>query len=63
MERGERRGGDIWFGMYWIIIGFVGLTYFMAKCGRLRCVGLDIVEGLLKLLMFITNLFRGLRRS
>jgi hypothetical protein len=26
----------------------VGLTYFMAKCGRLRCIGLDIVEGLVK---------------
>jgi hypothetical protein len=24
------------------------LMYFMAKCGRLRCVGLDIVEGLVK---------------
>jgi hypothetical protein len=26
----------------------VRLTYFMAKCGRLRCVGLDTVEGLVK---------------
>jgi hypothetical protein len=25
-----------------------GFPYFMAKCGRLRCAGLDIVEGLVK---------------
>jgi hypothetical protein len=25
-----------------------GLTYFMAKFGRLRCIGLDIVEGPVK---------------
>jgi hypothetical protein len=48
MGRGERRGGDVcvcvW--MCWINLGMVGLTYFRAKCVRLRCIGLDIVEGL-----------------
>jgi hypothetical protein len=34
--------------MCWIKLGMVGLTYFLAKCWRLRCVGLDIVEGLIK---------------
>jgi hypothetical protein len=43
MERGGRRGGDMWVCMCWIKLGMVGLTYFIPKCGRLRCVGLDIV--------------------
>jgi hypothetical protein len=38
----------MWFWMCWINLGMFGLTYFMAKCGRLRCVGLYIVEGLVK---------------
>jgi hypothetical protein len=38
----------MWVWMCWIKLVVVGLTYFMAKCGRLRCVGLDIVEGLVK---------------
>jgi hypothetical protein len=53
----------MWVWMCWINLGMFGLTYFMAECGRLRCVGLDIVEGLDKQLMFLTNLFRGTRRS
>jgi hypothetical protein len=36
--------------MYWINLGMFRLTYFMAKCGRLTCVGLDIVEGLVETL-------------
>jgi hypothetical protein len=36
----------MWVCMCWIKLGMVGLTYFIPKCGRLRCVGLDIVEGL-----------------
>jgi hypothetical protein len=31
-----------------IKLGMVGLTYFIAKYGRLRCVELDVVEGLVK---------------
>jgi hypothetical protein len=34
--------------MCWINLAVLGLTYFMAKCGRLTCIGLDIVEGLIK---------------
>jgi hypothetical protein len=38
----------MWIWMCWIDVGMVGLAYFMAKCGKLRCVRLDIVEGLVK---------------
>jgi hypothetical protein len=46
--RKGRRGGDMWVWMCWINLGMSGLTYFMVKCGRLRCAGLDIVKGLVK---------------
>jgi hypothetical protein len=48
MERGGRRGGDMWVWMFWVKLCMVRLAYFMAKCGRLRCGGLDIVEGQVK---------------
>jgi hypothetical protein len=48
MKHGRRRGGDMWVWMCCIKLGVAGLTYFIAKCGRLRCVGLDIVEGVVK---------------
>jgi hypothetical protein len=38
----------MWVWMCWINIAMFELTYFMAECVRLRCVGLDIVEGLVK---------------
>jgi hypothetical protein len=54
-----RWGGDMWVWMCWINLGMFGLTYFMAKCGRLTCVGLGIIEGPVKTLDDLTNLFRG----
>jgi hypothetical protein len=48
MGRGGRRGGDMWVWICWIKLSMVGVTYFMAKCVRLTCVGLDIVEDLVK---------------
>jgi hypothetical protein len=38
----------MWDWMCWINLGMFGLTYFIAKCGRLGCVRLDIIEGLVK---------------
>jgi hypothetical protein len=49
MERGRWRGGDMCVWMCCIKLGMVGLAYFMAKCGKLRRVGLDIVEGLVSI--------------
>jgi hypothetical protein len=38
----------MWVWMFWINLAMFELMYFMAKCGRLRCVGMDIVESLVK---------------
>jgi hypothetical protein len=38
----------MWVWMCWINLGMFRLTYFMAKCVRLTCGGLDIAEGLVK---------------
>jgi hypothetical protein len=43
-------------------LGMFGLTYFMAKCGRLRCVWLDIVEGLVKTVDVFDESISGARR-
>jgi hypothetical protein len=40
----------------------VGLTYVRAKWGRLRCGGLDTVEGLVKTVDVSEKIFRGARR-
>jgi hypothetical protein len=53
----------MWVWMCWINLGMFGFSYFMDKCWRMGCVGLDIAEGLDKQLMFLTNLFPGARRS
>jgi hypothetical protein len=46
-----------------IKLGMVGLAYFMAKCGKLRRVGLDIVEGLVKTVDVFDKSILGERRS
>jgi hypothetical protein len=43
--------------------GYCMALLFMAKCGRLRCGGLDIVEGLVKTVDVFEKLFRGARRG
>jgi hypothetical protein len=43
----------------WINLCMFGLTYFVDKCGRLRCVRLDIVEGLVKTFDVFDSYFGG----
>jgi hypothetical protein len=45
---GEGGGGNVWVWMCRISLGVVGLRYETVKWGRLRCGGLDTVEGLHK---------------
>jgi hypothetical protein len=49
----------MWDWMCWINLGMFGLKYFIAKYGRLRCVGLDIVEGLVKTVDVFDKSIRG----
>jgi hypothetical protein len=46
--RGEGGGGDVSVWICWISLGMLGLRYVRVKGVRLRCGGLDTVEGLLK---------------